>query len=106
MIKFEKKIETVSYEVINVDDGVYYFERTSDDTTTFRKYTILKDSVSLISVLNGECEKSIRYGEYADDWTFEQCFTGGKSTTVIPESKFIQEFSSVLDFLKELQIKL
>ena len=105
MIKFEKKIETVTKEVIEVKDGIYFGKIDDDNGQRFYKFIVEQDDdYRSIVVVDDNYVNLIQYDswETTTSWNFERIFSKDKDTSFITEEEFQEHFINVLASLKAL----
>jgi hypothetical protein len=106
MITFDKKIEVVTKEIVEVVDGEYFFKRTDyDGLHTFRRYIINGDVISELVVVNLESYKRILWEDeiyFNLNYIGEECFGGNERVTIITKEEFSQEYKEALKYLSNI----
>ena len=105
MVKFEKKIETVTKKEFEVKDGIYYAKIDDDNGCRFYKFIVKEDDeYEAVTVVDDTYNKLIRYDswETTTSWNFERIFSGDKETSFIEEAEFKAHFINVMTSLSAL----
>lgn len=105
MVKFEKRIETVTTKEFEVKEGVYYAKIDDDNGCRFYKFIVKEDDeYEAIVVVDDNYNKSIRYDswETTTSWNFERIFSNDKETSFIEEAEFKAHFINVMASLSAL----
>lgn len=105
MVKFQKKIETVTVKDFEVKSGVYFAKIDDDNGSRFYKFIVKDDDeYEAVIVVDDNYLKSIRYDswETVTSWNFERIFSGDKETSFIEEAEFKAHFINVMASLSAL----
>lgn len=105
MLKFDKKTQTTTTEIITIQPGTYYFKENIEDTDYYRKYNVGEENFRSILCIVTSSIKSVRFEEEEfTNWPMERCFGGDKNVTKIGKLDFEHKFMEAMNFIKKLPL--